>query len=160
MKPIDVLFLCETNAATSLMAEAIVNHRGDARVRAFSAGRSPAPALLPEAQAVLTARAIATEGLEPKAWPIFALPGARRPDLVVDLATVTWTAPELKQLAERAVIRWPLRDASLVENRRERRLVAQAVFDALESRILDELVPLIARLALVPMRSPGVEMTA
>ncbi|WP_181708187.1 hypothetical protein [Chthonobacter rhizosphaerae] len=160
MKPIDVLFLCETNAATSLMAEAIVNHRGDARVRAFSAGRTPGDTLLPEARDVLAARAIATEGLVPKAWPIFALPGARRPDIIVDLATVTWTIPELKQLAEQSVLRWPLRDAALVESRRDRRSVAQAVFDALESRILDELVPLVARLALVPMRPHGVELTA
>lgn len=49
MQTVDVLFLCETNSATSLMAEALLNQRGDIRVRAFSAGNRPAAALLPEA---------------------------------------------------------------------------------------------------------------
>ncbi|WP_181700570.1 arsenate reductase ArsC [Chthonobacter albigriseus] len=155
MKPIDVLFLCETNAATSLMAEAIVNHRNDTRIRAFSAGRAPTGVILPEARAVLAASAIPAEGLEPKPWTIFALQGAPRADIVVDLATVTWTAPEVKQLADSPVIRWPLRDASLIESARERRLVAEAVFDALESRIGRDLLPLVLRSAatLAPRRA-------
>lgn len=142
MTPIDVLFLCETNAAVSLMAEAWVMHLGDPRLRAFSAGRTPAAALLPEARAVLAERAVATDGLEPKALSIFTLPGAPRPDLVVDLATVTWTDPEIAAMAGGAVLRWPLRDPALVE-RRERRAVADAVFRQLRSRIEGELVPLI-----------------
>lgn len=145
MKPIDVLFLCETNAATSLMAEAVVNHRNDLRIRAFSAGRTPGGRLLDEARDALRARAIATEGLEPKAWTIFSLPGAPRADLVIDLATVTWTSPEVRSLANGPVMRWPLRDAALVDSRRERRAVAEAVFEALTARIQDELMPLVAR---------------
>lgn len=155
MKPIDILFLCETNAATSLMAEALVNHRNDLRVRAFSAGRAPGAALLPEARMALAAAAVPTDGLEPKSWSIFALPGCPRPDVLVDLATVTWTSPEVKQLCDGPVIRWPLRDAALVEARRERRSVADAVFQALRARIEADLMPLVARSSLsrVPTRS-------
>ena len=66
MQTVDVLFLCETNSATSLMAEALLNQRGDTRIRAFSAGSRPATSLLPEAAQALNQRAISTDGLEPK----------------------------------------------------------------------------------------------
>ena len=141
MRPIDVLFLCETNAATSLMAEAWVNHRGDARIRAFSAGRTPAAAMLAEAREILDALKISTESLEPKSLSIFALPGSRRPDVIIDLATVTWTAPELSAMTG-AVLRWPLRDPSLVDRRQERRAVADVVFKTLVQRLDAELLRL------------------
>lgn len=150
MKPIDVLFLCETNAATSLMAEAWVNHRGDARVRAFSAGRLPAASMLAEARELLEAHMVGTEALEPKALSIFTLPGARRPDVIVDLATVTWTAPEIAAVANGAVLRWPLRDPSLIDRRGERRAVAEAVFGSLRQRIDAELGRTAERLRMDP----------
>ena len=139
MQVVDVLFLCETNSATSLMAEALLNQRGDRFVRAFSAGSRPASAMLPEARATLSQRAIPTDGLEPKSWTMFGMPGGVRPHLVVDLATVTWTDPESAKLAEYATLRWPLRDPALVERRAERRTVTEAVFGALTDRIQSEL---------------------
>ena len=73
-------------------------------------------------------------------WTIFSLPGARRPDVVVDLATVTWTAPGVSAFADVPVLRWPLRDPALASDRRERRGLAEVVRDALSGRIADELV--------------------
>lgn len=140
MTPIDVLFLCETNAATSVMAEAILNARADLQIRAFSAGRAPAARLLPEAIAALSARAIPTDGLQPKSCSIFAFPGAPRPNLIVDLATVTWTNPDFLQISGGAVLRWPLRDPALIAGPRERRTVADAVLGVLLARIEDELI--------------------
>lgn len=140
MRSVDVLFLCETNSATSLMAEALLNLKADGQVRAFSAGSRPAAAILPEASQALGQRAIATDGLEPKSWSIFALPGGPRPHIVVDLATVTWTEPECARLAEVLTLRWPLRDPALVERRIERRQVTEAVFGVLAERISGELM--------------------
>lgn len=145
MKPIDVLFLCETNAALSLMAEALVNQRDDPRIRAFSAGRAPARQILPEAREALAAATVPIDGLEPKAWAIFALPGARRPDVVVDLASVSLTDPQVSALSDAPVLRWPLRDPALAEGRRARRGLADAVLGALRARIGAELL---ARLTL------------
>lgn len=140
MQTVDVLFLCETNSATSLMAEALLNQRGDTRVRAFSAGSRPGAGLLPEAAAALAQCAIPTDGLEPKSWTIFALPGGLRPHIVVDLATVTWTEPDCAALAEYATLRWPVRDPALIERKADRRAVAETVLNALQARISGELM--------------------
>jgi protein-tyrosine-phosphatase len=84
-KPINVLFLCTHNSARSILAEALLNHIGQGRFRAYSAGSSPRENLQPNALGleVLRAAGIATEGLRSKSWDEFTLPDAPVMDVVI-----------------------------------------------------------------------------
>ena len=84
-KPINILFLCTHNSARSILAEALLNHMGKGRFRAYSAGSSPRENQRPNPLGleVLKAAGIATEGLRSKSWDEFALPDAPVMDLVV-----------------------------------------------------------------------------
>ncbi|HYE70331.1 MAG TPA: arsenate reductase ArsC [Aquabacterium sp.] len=82
---LNVLFLCTHNSARSILAEATLNHIGQGRFRAFSAGSSPRENQQPNPLGlqVLQAAGIATEGLRSKSWDEFAGPGAPEMDLVI-----------------------------------------------------------------------------
>ena len=75
-EPYNVLFLCTGNSARSILAEALLNHRGAGRFRAYSAGSQPSGAVRPEALQELAGRGVSVEGLRSKSWDEFAVPGA------------------------------------------------------------------------------------
>lgn len=84
-KPVNILFLCTHNSARSILAEALLNHLGQGRFKAFSAGSSPRENQQPNPLAleVLHKEGIAIEGLQSKSWDVFALPDAPHMDLVI-----------------------------------------------------------------------------
>src|SRR3954470_9432537 len=77
-----VLFLCTGNSARSIMAEAILNHKGRPNFTAFSAGSHPTGQVRPEALKQLENARIQTAGLRSKSWDEFAKPGAAELDFV------------------------------------------------------------------------------
>jgi protein-tyrosine-phosphatase len=83
--PLNVLFLCTHNSARSILAEAVLNHLGGDRFKAYSAGSSPRENQQPHPLGlqVLQKAGIATEGLRSKSWDEFAAPGAPHMDLII-----------------------------------------------------------------------------
>ena len=81
-RPCNVLFLCTGNSARSILAEAVLDHRGGGRFRAYSAGSHPVGRVNPHAIALLRQVGLPTENLRSKSWDEFAAPGAPPLDFV------------------------------------------------------------------------------
>ena len=84
-QPLNVLFLCTHNSARSILAEALLNHMGHGKFKAFSAGSSPKDSQQPNPMALATLQKanISIEGLSSKSWDVFAEPNAPHMDLVI-----------------------------------------------------------------------------
>lgn len=78
----NVLFLCTGNSARSIFGEAILNHEGKDRFRAFSAGSHPRNVVHPCAIDLLDKLGYPTEGFRSKSWDEFAVPEAPVLDFV------------------------------------------------------------------------------
>lgn len=78
----NVLFLCTGNSARSIMAEALMNHKGRPNFTAYSAGSHATGIIRPEAIKLLQKHRLPTENLRSKNWDEFAKPGAPHLDFV------------------------------------------------------------------------------
>lgn len=94
-----VLFLCTGNSARSILAEAILNHLGRGRFKAFSAGSHPTGEVHPLAMAQLKVLGLPWEAARSKGWEAFAGEGAPGMDFVFTLCD--------KSHQEACAIGWP-----------------------------------------------------
>ena len=71
-KTYNVLFLCTGNSARSIIAEALMNHDGAGRFRAYSAGSQPKGEVHPEVLKILSGLGFETNDLRSKSWDEFS----------------------------------------------------------------------------------------
>lgn len=79
----NVLFLCNRNAARSIIAESVLAKDGRGRFRSFSAGSRPAENVDPMALHLLRNYHYPTEGLRAKSWDEFATSDAPAMDFII-----------------------------------------------------------------------------
>ena len=81
-KTYNVLFLCTGNSARSILGEALLNHLGKGRFRAWSAGSHPAGKVNPFALELLEKNGLAVDDLRSKNWDEFSQAGAPEFDFI------------------------------------------------------------------------------
>jgi arsenate reductase (thioredoxin) len=83
--PLNVLFLCTHNSARSILSEALLNHLGEGKFKAYSAGSSPHENQQPNPLTlqVLNEADIDTSYLSSKSWDVFAGSDAPHMDLII-----------------------------------------------------------------------------
>ncbi len=78
-----VLFLCTGNSARSIMAEALLNHFGKGKFKAYSAGSHPAGSVHPLTLRELQKSGLSAEGMRSKSWDEFGQPDAAEMDFII-----------------------------------------------------------------------------
>ena len=125
-KPLNVLFLCTHNSARSILAEALLNHVGKGKFKAFSAGSSPRDNQQPNPMAIATLEkaGISTVGLTSKSWDVFATPDAPHMDLVITVCDNAAGEVCPYWPGQPATAHWGYADPSEVQGTEEERLAA------------------------------------
>lgn len=82
-KPYNVLFICTGNSARSILSEAILNHLGDSRFKAYSAGSFPKGEVHPLTLEILQEQHFDVSTLRSKSWDEFSQPGAPEMDFII-----------------------------------------------------------------------------
>ena len=135
-KVYEVLVLCTGNSARSILAEALINHRGAGRFRAYSAGSHPTGRVNPFAIATLQRFGLPTEELRSKSWNEFAGPGSPRLDFIFTVCDNA--AGEVCPLwpGQPITAHWGVPDPAAVEGTDEWKLQAfEDTFRILERRV-------------------------
>jgi arsenate reductase len=134
--PYNVLFLCTGNSARSILAEALLNHWGQGKFRAFSAGSFPTGRVNPFALDLLRRMGIDAAGARSKSWDEFAAPGA--PPLHFVFTVCDNAAGEVCPVwpGQPMTAHWGVPDPAAVEGSDiDKANAFRAAFNALEHRI-------------------------
>ena len=132
----NVLFLCTGNSARSILGEAIMNHWGQGRFIAYSAGSQPQGAVHPLALDILSVSKIPVEHQRYKSWDEFATPQA--PAMGFIFTVCDDAAGESCPIwpGRPMTAHWGMADpAAAIGSEVQRRLAFRQTFAGLENRI-------------------------
>ena len=135
MKTFNVLVLCTGNSARSILGEALFNHLGNGRVRAFSAGSQPSGTVNPLALETLAAHGVPLPEARSKSWDEFAAPGAPALDFIFTVcASAAGEACPIWP-GHPATAHWGIADPAHVEPLAARQAAFETAYAELEKRI-------------------------
>lgn len=134
-RPFNVLVLCTGNSARSILGEALFNHLGGGRIRAFSAGSKPAGRVNPVALETLEKHGIYLEDPRSKSWDEFAAPGAPPIDFIFTVCAnaANETCPVWP--GHPTTAHWGIDDPAHVEPLDARRAAFEKAYGELEKRV-------------------------
>ena len=131
----NVLFICTGNSARSILAEALMNHAGRGRFKAYSAGSQPRGVVDPRALQTLRDMGVPAADARSKSWDEFATADAPQMDFVFTVCdnaagevcphwpgqpmTAHWGLPDPAAVeGSEAVVQLAFRDAAVTMKRR------------------------------------------
>jgi len=132
----NVLFLCTSNSARSIIAEALLNFWGKERFQAFSAGSRPKGEVHPLALDVLRRNRIPAETARSKSVDEFARRDARPLDFVLTVCDNAAREPCPLWRGQPITAHWSVHDPAAAEGTLEERARAfSKVFRELDARL-------------------------
>lgn len=137
-KTFNVLVLCTGNSARSILGEALFNHLGGGRIRAFSAGSQPSGKVNPVALETLAAHGVPwPNGGNPrsKSWDEFAQPGAPEIDYIFTVCASAAGEPCPIWPGHPTTAHWSIDDPAHVEPLAARRTAFEDAYRKLRQRI-------------------------
>ena len=132
----NVLFLCNSNSARSIMAERLMDHWGKGRFKAYSAGNSPKGTVDPLTIKTLQSHGLNCDNLRSKSWHEFT--GENAPHLDFVFTVCDEAAGEVCPIwkGQPMTAHWGIEDPLAVEGTEEEKLfVFQQSCRYLENRI-------------------------
>ena len=135
MKTYNVLVLCTGNSARSILGEALFNHLGSGRIRAFSAGSQPSGKVNPVALETLEKHGVPLPEARSKSWDEFGAPDAPKLDFIFTVCASA--AGEVCPIwpGHPATAHWGINDPAHVEPLAARRIAFETAYLQLEERI-------------------------
>jgi arsenate reductase len=135
MKTYNVLVLCTGNSARSILGEALFNHLGGGRIRAFSAGSQPSGTVNPVALETLQKHGVPLPEARSKSWDEFAAPDAPKLDFIFTVcASAAGEACPIWP-GHPVTAHWGINDPAHVEPLAARRAAFETAYQQLEKRI-------------------------
>ena len=132
---INILVLCTGNSARSILGEALFNHFGKGRVRAWSAGSQPSGQVNPVALETLAGHGVPVPEARSKSWSEFAVAGAPQFDYIFTVcASAAGEACPIWP-GHPATAHWGIDDPAHVEPMAARRAAFERAYGQLERRI-------------------------
>ena len=133
--PFNVLVLCTGNSARSILGEALFNHLGQGRFKAYSAGSQPSGKVNPVALETLEKHGIPLPEARSKSWDEFAVPGAPEIDFIFTVCASAAGEACPIWLGHPTTAHWGIADPAHVEPMEARREAFEIAYRLLRQRI-------------------------